>query len=290
MDSSEVKSLDAFKWISPLLVGCALCFVSCKKASAVSAEKSKATLANLAKSIETDVGEVRTGLPQAAPLLAAAFAGDKRPADDAAAAKELLQRARGRVQDLRVAKSTFFALVDPAGLILRTDRDQDSMAGKNMFEAFPELKLAATKYVETRGSMPEASEVRGRGDGQWVAGTAIMSEGQLKGIYATGWSWSAYAYRLENAARSSARSDVAEGGKLPLLYVYITVADNVYGAPISPDVNARIIKETAPISKVPPTGVATFEVEITGRDFGLAIQRTPALGNDVAVSVLRSET
>ena len=65
---------------------------------------------------------------------------------------------------------------------------------------------------------------------------------------------------------------------------------DVFGAPVSPDVNARVIKETSPLAKIPATSAVSFELEITGRDFGLAVQRAPALGKDVAIAVLRSET
>jgi len=58
----------------------------------------------------------------------------------------------------------------------------------------------------------------------------------------------------------------------------------VYGAPVSPEVNARAVAErrlSAP---------GTAELEITGRAFGLAYQPTPLLGQSVGVAVLRSET
>src|SRR5688572_29989465 len=98
--SSRLSRLVMCSALSIPLIG-----TGCKKQSAVSAEKAQAALGNLTKSVATDVGEVRAGLPQGAPHLVPAFVGPKRPADDAAAARELLNRARNRVQDLRVAKS-----------------------------------------------------------------------------------------------------------------------------------------------------------------------------------------
>jgi hypothetical protein len=199
-----------------------------------------------------------------------------------------LERAREKVQDLRVAKSTFFALVDPDGTVLRNDREQDLMAGKSMFAAFPELKKAAAgSYVETRGSMPEASEVKGRPDAQWIAAQPIAVDGSVKGLYVTGWSWSAYAYRLENSVRGAARD---EGAKEPLLYVYVVVENDVYGAPISPEINAQKIAEQKPLDKIQGDAPFTAELEITGRDFGLVVRAAPALGPKVGVAVLRSET
>ena len=109
-------------------------------------------------------------------------------------------------------------------------------------------------------------------------------DGQVRGLYVTGWSWSAYAYRLENQLRSQVRSGLGEGDKEPLVYVYMVVEKEVYGAPVSPDVNARAVKERN--FKTP----AKLELEITGRAFGMAYAPAPAFGPDVGIAVLRSET
>ena len=113
---------------------------------------------------------------------------------DAAAAREALLKTRDKVQDLRVAKATFFALTDPNAIVLRNDQEQDLMATKPLLPFYPELRRALTgKYVEGRGSMPEAAGVRGRADGQWVAAQPVMVEGRVRALYVAGWSWSAYA-------------------------------------------------------------------------------------------------
>ena len=164
------------------------------------------------------------------------------------------------------------------------------MTGKNAFTSFPELKGAlAGRYVETRGSMPEAARVTGK-DGQWVAANPVSVDGKPKALYVTGWSWSAYAYRLENSIRSSVRSADGEGARAPLIYVYVVVGEDVFGAPISPEVNAKAIAEQKPMSKIQGDGVHESVIEITGRDFGLAVKGTPALGQGVGIAVLRSET
>jgi hypothetical protein len=111
-----------------------------------------------------------------------------------------------------------------------------------------------------------------------------------RALYATGWSWSAYAYRLENALRSAARGKASEGQKVPLLYAYVVVGGSVYGAPVSPEVNAKAIADQAVLGKLHGGEPMTAELEITGRGFGLAAARVPELGDDVAVVVLRSET
>jgi polyhydroxyalkanoate synthesis regulator phasin len=263
----------------------------CTKTGELSKQKARAEVELLAKAATTDVEEVRKGLPLGAKQLEAFFADDKAQSD-AAAAKEALANARGRVQDLRTAKSTFFLLSDKNGVILRSDLEHDSLATKSLFGSFGDLKSAtAGKYVETRGSMPEAAGVRGRTDGQWAAATPVMKGPDVAGVYATGWSWSAYAYRLENQLRSTVKSEAAAAGtKEPLVYVYVLVEKEAFGAPISPDVNAKAIKESGLFGRATGETVLDAAQEIEGRDFGIAVKRVPALGPDVGIAVVRSET
>jgi len=267
----------------PLLFGCT-------KTSEVSKQKAHVEVETLAKAAALDVAEVRKGLPEGAKHLEAFFADDKAQGD-AAAAKEALESARGKVQDLRTAKSTFFLVADKTGVILRSDLEHDGLASKNLFSAF-DLKAATTgKYVEARGSMPEAASVRGRSDGQWTAATPVMKGADVGGVYATGWSWSAYAYRLENQLRSLVKSEAAESNsKEPLVYVYVVVDKEAYGAPISPEVNAKAVKDSGLLGRASGEGVVDRAQEIEGRDFGIALRRVPALGPDVAIAVVRSET
>jgi len=139
--------------------------------------------------------------------------------------------------------------------------------------------------------MPEASGVRGRSDGQWTAAAPVLKGDQVVGVYATGWSWSAYAYRLENHLRSRVRSEaIADSTKEPLVYVYVIVDKQAYGAPISPDVNAKAVKDSGLMSRASGESVVDAAQEIEGRDFGIALRRVPALGSDVAIAVVRSET
>jgi len=264
--------------------------LACENAGKRSLEHARAHALELSKAAQGDVEEVRRGLVEGAKQLEELYRGERAPKDDLPAVRNALERARGKVQDLRVAKSTFFALVDDKGVVLRNDQEQDLMAGKNAFTSFPELKGAlAGKYVETRGSMPEAARVTGK-DGQWVAATPISIDRTPKALYVTGWSWSAYAYRLENSIRSSVRSADGEGARAPLIYVYVVVGDDVFGAPISPEINAKTIADQKPMSKIQGDGVHEIVLEITGRDFGLAVKGTPALGQGVGIAVLRSET
>jgi hypothetical protein len=280
-----MRRLPTLVWAMLLLLA------SCTKTGEVSRQKARAHVEMLAKAAQLDVEEVRKGLPLGAKQLERFFAQEK-PGADAAESKESLELARARVQDLRTAKSTFFLAADKAGLILRSDHEHDALAGKNLFASFAALSAAATgQYVEARGSMAEAAGVKGRPDGQWAAATAVMKGTEVAGVYATGWSWSAYAYRLENQLRSTVKSEAKEASsKEPLVYVYVVVDKEVFGAPISPDVNAKAIKESGLMGRASGESVADSAQEIEGRDFGLALRRVPALGPDVAIAVVRSET
>ena len=263
----------------------------CKKQSAVSAEKARGDVVALALATHNDVMEVRSGLPQGAKFLLPIFATGKPPSDDPHGARAALETARNKVQDLRISKGTFFAVTGSDGVVIRNDQDQDSMAGRALLPAFPELKAAlAGQYVESRGSLPEAAGVRGRADGQWVAAQPVIAGTEVKGLYVTGWSWASYARRLEFALASNLRGALVQGQKMPLVYVYLVVGKDVFGAPISPEVNARAIAQLSPLSNASATTPTSFELEIAGREFGLAVELTPDLGKDVAVAVLRSET
>ena len=265
--------------------------VGCKKQSAVSAEKAKGDVVALAQAAHSDVAEVRSGLPQGAKFLLPIFATGKPASEDPKGARSALETARNKVQDLRVSKGTFFAVATTDGIVIRNDQDQDLMAGHALLSAFPELKTAlAGQYVETRGSLPEAAGVRGRADGQWVAAQPVLAGTEVKGLYVTGWSWAAYARRLEFALSSKLRSALKEGEKLPLVYVYLVVGKDVFGAPVSPEVNARAIAQLSPLSNASATTPTSFELEIAGREFGLGVELAPDLGKDVAIAVLRSET
>jgi hypothetical protein len=266
---------------------------ACKDSGKVSAAHASEHVAFLVDTVAKDVEEVRQGLPQGAEALAERIKKDPSLMKDLNNVRDSLELARRKVQDLRVAKSTFFALADLSGTALRNDQEQDRMAGRPFFASFPALAGAKDKYVETRGSMPEAAGVRApRADGQWVAATPVKVDGTTQALYVTGWSWASYAYRLEFAIRGKIRSELAEkkSEKEPLVYVFMVVGKNAFGAPVTPEVDATSIAGLDPLGKIKDAETFTGTVDITGRSYGLAVRRAPALGNDVGVAVLRSET
>lgn len=264
----------------------------CKGSQEASVKRAESHVRDLVAVAANDVAEVRSGLPQAEPHLTAVLASATRPEENPQEVRDAIERARHKVQDLRVAKASFFALTDAKGVVLRNDQEQDLMVGKDAFAAYPELKKALSgQYAEARGSMPEAAGVKGRADGQWVAAQPIRVNGEVRGLYLAGWSWAAYAYRLEFHLRSKVRAQLAETKeKEPLVYVYVVVDQQAYGAPVSPDVNAEAIEKLDALAKVPPGGTFSTPIEITDRDFGLAVKLVPELGPKVGIAVLRSET
>jgi hypothetical protein len=266
---------------------------ACKDTGKLSAARAAEHVAFLVETAGKDVEEVRNGLPEGAKILATRLKNDPSLPKDLNAVRDALELARRKVQDLRMAKSTFFALADPSGIALRNDQEQDRMAGRPFFASFPALAGAKDKYVETTGSMPEASGVRApRPDGQWVAGVPVVADGAMQAIFVTGWSWASYAYRLEFALRGRVRSELSDKKteKEPLVYVFVVAGKAVYGAPVTPEVDATAIGALDPLSKTKDTETFSSPLEITGRTYGIAVRRVPALGTDIGIAVLRSET
>lgn len=265
--------------------------LGCENTAKKSAQEARGHVSFLAEAAARDVNEVRRGLPGGAKHLEELFRSAAPGVPDPQTAAKSMARARDADAELRVAKSTFFAVMTPDGTVLRAEPPPDDLTGKNLFAAFAGLKAAPnTGYAEARGSMPEVAGVRGKDDAQWVAAAAVKVDGETRGLYAAGWSWSAYAYRLETALRSKVLTEAKEGDKVPLLYVYVVVGDAVYGAPVAPVVNAEAIARLKPLAQASGKEPFTAELEIEGRAFGLAVLPISELGDDVGVAVLRSET
>jgi hypothetical protein len=268
----------------------------CTDAAKVAEGKAVAHAERLAKLADEDVEEVRRGLPQGAKSLGQVWGGKTDPLADPSQARRALDRVRDEVRDLAVAKSTFFALTDEKGMVLRSDQEPDQMATKSLIVSYPDMaKVLAGEAIETRGSMPETAGARMGGDEQWVAAAPVKdAQGKVRGIYASGWSMRRFAYHLEETLKHDLTADALKAGdkhvKLPLVYVFVLVGSKVYGAPVTPLVNSETLEKLDLASKT--AGDATFHqtIEITGRGFGLAARRAPHMGADIGVAVLRSET
>jgi hypothetical protein len=230
-------------------------------------------------------------MPKGAKELEALFKEAAPEVPAAVDAREALINTRAKINDLDSAKSTFFLVATADGTILRNNLDEDEMAGKNLFEVYPAAEKNRKKgYYEFRGSWDVARGVNGRPDAQWCAAAPIMIGDEVVGYLATGWSWSAYAYRLETTLRSEILTSTKEGEKVPLIYVYVIVGEQAYGAPVAPVVNGKELLKLKPLDKLQGDAVLAMPVEIERRQFGVAMQRVVELGEDAVIAVLRSET
>jgi hypothetical protein len=278
-------------WLLPCV---ALLLSSCERTNEDSAVRALAHAGALVEVAKKDVSEVRSGLPLGAKELAKRWAADNAPdlTVDTEAARDALNYARNKVQDLRVAKSTFFALATKDGRVIRNDREQDLMAGAGLFAAFPALTRAVQgPYVEALGVLPEAHGVKGKPDAEWVAAIGVEVGQEVRALYVTGWAWSSYAFRLEFSLRNRVKTELmGKRENVPLLYTFVLVGDGVYGSPESPEVNAQAIAEKKPLSNLGPGGGFSTLLEITGRRFALGVQAAPDLAPSVAIAVLLSET
>jgi hypothetical protein len=269
---------------------------ACTDSAKVSEGKAVAHAERLAKLADDDVEEVRRGLPHGAKSLGQVWDGKKDPMADPSLARKGLDRARDEHRDLAVAKSTFFAMTDDKGTVLRSDQEPDILAGKSLVAAYPEMaKVLAGETIETRGSMAETAGARTGGDEQWVAAAPVRdAQGKVRGIYASGWSMRRFAYHLEEALKSDMLSEALRAGdknvKLPLVYVFVVAGSKVYGAPVTPLVNTETLQKLDLTSKTADGATFHQTLEITGRGFGVAARRAPQMGPDIGVAVLRSET
>lgn len=249
-------------------------------------------LGKLATVVKEDVAQVRRGLPQGATKLGALLDADTLA--NPGALQKAIGRARAEVQDLAVSKGTFFSYADATGNVVRSEADPDVLAGKSIFGAFPGLKKAfdpASKMVETFGEMKELQLAKTGPDMEWATAMPIKDDkGGLKGAFITGWSFRAYVYRLEQSAKMSVTSASEKAGKkhAPLVYIYLVKGKTAYGAPGTPEVNAKKAEELDLVGKT-SAGPYRGHTEITGRMFGVAAQRVPDMGDDAVLTVLASE-
>jgi hypothetical protein len=278
----------AYAVASALVVSAA----GCEDSRAAAEQKAADAVAKLLPTVKEDVEQVRRGLPQGAAKLATLIEAD--PGANLPGLQRAIQGARGAVKDLDVAKSTFFSFTDATGTVLRSEADPDLLAGKSVIAAFPELKKAtdpSSGNVEAFGEMQEMRGLRNGQDYQWVVAHPVKDAGgQLKGLFVTGWSFRRFAYHLEETAKRDLIDAVQKESKkkVPLIYVFAIKGKKAYGAPVTPDVNAQAVEGLDLIAKT-ASGPYRGSVDITGRTFGVAAQRTPELGDDAALAVIMSE-
>jgi hypothetical protein len=272
-----------------VLLPLSLASAACDEAKKHAEQSAADALAKLEPVVKEDVAQVRRGLPEGAAKLGPML--DPDTLTDLLRLQKAITRTRSLVQDLDVAKGTFFSFADKDGKVVRSETDPDQLADKSLLPAFPALRKATAGYVETWGEMAELRGVRNGPDIVWAAAAPVKDDkGQPKGLFVTGWSLRAYAKRLENSALSIVREAAEKAGKKnpPVVYVFIVKGKTAYGAPLAPDVNAQTLEGLDLLSKT-ATGPYRGSVEITSRPFGVAGARAPDLGDDVVLAVLATE-
>lgn len=276
----------------------ALLVSGCKDKGQESASAARTNVQTLVELVNKDVAEIERGLPEGAKQLGSLLAKEPDPKANASAVRSALLKMRQKVPDLGIAKSTFFALADEKGIAIRNDNEQDTMAGKDLVGAWPGLKPVVTgaPFVTTLGKFPGAENPAGP-DKEWVAAAPVKREGgDTMGILVTGWTYRRFAYHLQESLRRDIQDQLmrsGDKGKMPIIYVALFDKEEVYGATAPktlpfPPVNEKALKDLDLVSKT-GSGAADGSMVITDRAFGWAAARTPKLGEDVGVVVLRSE-
>ena len=240
--------------------------------------------------IERDTKQIREGLPKGAALMAKHL--DDDPAADLEGVKRAIENARAGVDELEVAKSTFFIFVAPDGMVLRGQTEPDLPAGKSLTDAVPDAKKFLKDdagLVEVWGYMEGLRGVNKGGDKQWIVGHPVKSdEGKLLGAFVTGWSLRKYAEYLENHVKIHLTKTAKDPTKpIPLTYVFVVKGSEAFGAPVTPAENATAVSELGVLEKV-ASGSYESVIELDGRRFLWAAKPVPALGEDVAIVLLMS--
>jgi hypothetical protein len=266
----------------------------CKDKGAQSAEEARGNVKLLVELAEKDVAEIERGLPEGAKKMSAQLAKETGDAkQNAPQVRAALLKMRQQVPDLGAAKSTFFAFTDEKGIAIRNDLEQDTMAGRDLGAAYPDLKkaLSGEPYVATQGVFPGVPNPQGP-DKEWVAAVPVKKEDQsVLGMLVTGWTYRRFAYHLQEALKRELQDRLmreGDKGKLPVLYVFLFDKENVYGARGTPAPDEKALAEQNLVAKT-EAGPAAAPITIADRAFGWAAQRVKKLGPDVGIVVLRSE-
>ncbi|MEO9232109.1 MAG: hypothetical protein ABI421_02145 [Polyangiaceae bacterium] len=264
---------------------------ACREDAKVSAQKAADQAAWAEKQNENDVTKISAGLAAGAKQFAPLYANGGDPRVDPQEVRATLFRARKNVPELNAAKTTFSVLIDAQGVGIRNDLEQDSMAGANLFTAFPSLKNPKGLFTTASGVLKNDSP-SAQNDKTWVGEVPVAkSDGSVGGYYLTGYTFRQYAFQLQDALKQKMNDDLAkrnDHSKLPVFYLMLFDASGAYGPPMTPEVNETQVKDLDLVSKT-ATAPAQGVVNISDRDFGYAATRLPSFGADIGVVVLRSE-
>jgi hypothetical protein len=264
--------------------------VACTDNGKKSAERARVQAEELAAVTAADVAELERGLPAGAAELAKTLyaPGNTEAALEPADVRRALKRIRSVVPDLRSAKSTFMALATVDGVGIRSDLEEDRMAGMKLFDTFK--GLAASKgaaFATTIGTFdePGAPVV----DDDFAAMVPVNVGGELRSLLFSGWTFRAFARHLQaqgEMTMAERRRAGTEAEKAPVFYVAVADARGTFGSPTTPRVNLDAVQALEP-TKLAHGATGTKEIE--GRTFGWGAAKAPAMGPDVTIVVLRSD-
>jgi len=274
------------KWM--LLFAVLVC-VACDNRGKVSAEKAPSALEYMLPLIERDTKQIREGLPKGAEALGKLL--DEDPGHDPEGLRRNLEKARGGVTELAIAKSTFFVFVAPDGMVLRSEAEPDLAAGGSLVKEIPDAKRIFDKpgMTEVFGSMHGLRGVQNGGDLQWVIGQPVsIASGKTVGAFVTGWSYRKYADFLEGALRRNlVETSDDKKRPAPLAYVFFARGEKAYGGAVTPDVDAEAVGKLGLPAKV-GEGLYQSTITIDDQTFALVAKRVPALDKDTVLVLLLS--
>jgi hypothetical protein len=263
----------------------------CKDQAKESAARAAADVTSLGTLVDKDVGEIEHGLPEGAKRLSTLLANGADPKQDVAGVRKALFKVRRDVQDLDIAKSTFFAITDSSGVAIRNDLEEDVMAGQNLFSIFPALTKAKDTYTTAVGAFPNGSTKNGP-DEDWIAAAPVKrDDGSTGAVFVTGWTYRYFARHLQESLKDTLVETAKKSGeerKLPVFYVAVFDKTGVYSAPLTPVVDEQALAGQDLLGKT-AAGPAQGTLNLTDRAFGWAAVRAPKLAPDTGVVVLRSE-
>ncbi len=253
------------------------------------AARAKFQAEELVHVIDTDVDGLRRGLPLgAADLGNALYVTGKTEPVEAADVRKGLRRIRVVIPALRESQSNFMTLATLDGVGIRSDLEEDRMAGRKLFDIFKNLEgTKAEAFSAAVGTFdtPGGPMV----DDDFAAMVPVVHGGEVRSFLIAGWSFRSFARHLQNEAErlmTEKRKDHRETDKAPVLYVAIADDRGTFGGPTTPKVNLAALQALAPTT-LPSGSSGTLEIE--GRSFGWSVAKAPALGERVAVVVLRSD-
>jgi hypothetical protein len=270
----------------PLLVA------ACTDGAKQSAERARGQAEDLAGVTAADVAELERGMPAgAAELAKTLYASGNTTSDvplEPTDVRKALKRIRSVVPDLRSAKSTFMALATVDGVGIRSDLEEDRMAGMKLFETFKGFAGAkGSAFSKTIGTFDEAGGPVV--DDDFAAMVPVTVGGEVRSLLLSGWTFRAFARHLQAQAEmtmAERRKAGTEAEKAPVLYVAVADARGTFGSPTTPRVNLDAVQALEP-AKLAHGATGTKEIE--GRRFGWGAAKAPAMGPDVTIVVLRSD-